>query len=256
VWDSEASAHTSTTIDVPGSACDITRMPAFASFDQRGYRSISAREGYAQWAETYEHTVKNDLDLWLLNEVRSVRWAEVGRAADLGCGTGRTGAWLAAHGVRAIDGVDFTPEMLERARERGVFSSLGIGDVRATGLPAAHYDLITTSLVDEHLAELAPLYRETARLASPGAAYVLVGFHPFFIMKTGMPTHFNDRAGEPLAIETHVHLISAHVTAALAAGWQLAEMHEQIIDDRWVATKASWAAYRDVPISFACVWRR
>jgi len=36
----------------------------------------------------------------------------------------------------------------------------------------------------------------------------------------------------------------------------LAEVHEQIIDDRWVATKPSWAAHRDVPVSFVCVWRR
>jgi hypothetical protein len=85
---------------------------------------------------------------------------------------------------------------------------------------------------------------------------VLVGYHPFFIMKTGMPTHFDDASGQPLAIETHVHLLSEHVTCALAAGWQLAEMHEQLIDDRWIAIKARWAAYRDVPISFACVWRR
>ncbi|HET7501869.1 MAG TPA: class I SAM-dependent methyltransferase [Kofleriaceae bacterium] len=231
-------------------------MPAFSSFDRRGYRSVSARDGYALWASTYEHTVKNDMDLWLLDELSSVRWSGVERAADLGCGTGRTGAWLAAHGVRHIDGVDVTPEMLERARERGVFASLHTADVRASGLPAAHYDLITTSLVDEHLADLAPLYRESARLARPGGAHVLVGFHPFFIMKTGMPTHFDAPSGEPLAIETHVHLLSDHVAAALGAGWQLAEMREQVIDDRWVATKASWAAYRDVPISFACVWRR
>ena len=230
-------------------------MPAFSSFDQRGYRSVSTREGYALWAQTYEHTVKNDMDLWLLDEIRSVAWPEVERVADLGCGTGRTGVWLAAHGVRHIDGVDLTPEMLEQARARGVFASLRTGDVGATGLPAAHYDLITTSLVDEHLADLAPLYRESARLARPGAAHVLVGYHPFFIMKTGMPTHFDAPSGEPIAIETHVHLLSEHVTCALAAGWQLAEMHEQVIDDRWIATKASWAAHRDVPFSFVCVWR-
>ena len=49
-----------------------------------------------------------------------------------------------------------------------------------------------------------------------------------------MPTHFKEADGEPVAIETYVHLFSDHVTAALAAGWQLAEMREQVIDDRWV----------------------
>ena len=113
-----------------------------------------------------------------------------------------------------------------------------------------------TCLVDEHIAELTPLYAEAARLARRGAAYVLVGFHPFFIMATGMPTHFQATDGELVAIETHVHLLSDHAQAALAAGWQLAEFREQVIDNRWVEMKPSWAAYRDVPISFAWVWRR
>ena len=96
----------------------------------------------------------------------------------------------------------------------------------------------------------------TSSLLCVQPRYVLVGFHPFCIMATGMPTHFKAGHGEPVAIETHVHLLSDHVTAALAAGWRLAELREQVIDDRWVKTKPSWAAYRDVPISFACVWRR
>ena len=36
----------------------------------------------------------------------------------------------------------------------------------------------------------------------------------------------------------------------------VAEMREQVIDERWIATKPSWAEHRDVPISFAFVWRR
>ena len=232
------------------------RMPLFSTFDRRNYRTVSAREGYAQWAATYEETIKHEMDLWLLGEIQSVTWSAVERCADLGCGTGRTAAWLASKGVQAIDGVDAAPEMLQLARNRVVFSSLTLADVCATGLPASNYDLVTTCLVDEHLAELAPLYAEAARLARRDAVYVLVGFHPFFIMATGMPTHFRAADGDPVAIETHVHLFSDHAKAALAAGWQLAELREQVIDDRWVKTKPSWAAHRGVPISFAWVWRR
>ena len=231
-------------------------MPRFTTFDRRNYRTVAAHEGYAQWAATYEDTVKRDMDLWLLDQIQSVKWSAVERCADLGCGTGRTAAWLSSKGVREIDGVDATPEMLAQARKRGVFASLRETDVCATGLPAANYDLVTTCLVDEHLAELAPLYAEAARLGRRSAAYVLVGFHPFFIMATGMPTHFQGADGKSLAIETNVHLLSDHARAALASGWQLADLREQVIDDRWVETKPSWAAYRDVPISFAWVWRR
>ena len=52
-------------------------MPRFASFDRRNYRTVSAREGYAQWAATYEDTIKRDMDLWLLGEIQSVRWSAV-----------------------------------------------------------------------------------------------------------------------------------------------------------------------------------
>jgi SAM-dependent methyltransferase len=231
-------------------------MPAFSSFDTRRYRTLSAREGYGLWSPSYEDTVKEDMDLWLLEQVRTVDWAGARRVADLGCGTGRTGSWLKDRGVRSIDGIDLTPEMLDRARRRGVFDVLAVADVCASGLESGTYDLITTSLVDEHLKDLRPLYRESARLACAGAAHVLVGFHPFFIMKAGMPTHFNGPDGQPLAIETHVHLFSDHVRAALEAGWSLAEMHEQVIDDRWIETKPSWEVYRDVPVSFLAVWRR
>ena len=231
-------------------------MPSFDSFDRRGYRTVSPRDGYALWSATYESTIKPDMDRWLLDALTSVAWADVTRAADLGCGTGRTGEWLRERGVAAVDGVDLTPEMLARARERGVFAELRIADVRDSGLPAAAYDLVTTCLVDEHLPSLAPLYRESARLTRPGGAHVIVGFHPFFVMRSGMPTHFDGPDGVPLAIETHVHLFSDHVAAALAAGWQLAELREQVIDERWIATKPSWAAHRDVPISYALVWRR
>ena len=231
-------------------------MPRFATFDRRNYRTVAAREGYAQWAATYEDTIKPDMDLWLLEQLQSVNWSAVKHCADLGCGTGRTAAWLASKGVQELDGIDATPDMLEQARIRDVFASLRVADVCTTGLPEASYDLIVTCLVDEHLAELAPLYAEAARLAQRGAAYVLVGFHPFFIMATGMPTHFQGDDGEPVAIETHVHLLSDHTQAALAAGWQLVELREQVIDDRWLEAKPSWAVYRDVPISFAWVWRR
>ena len=124
----------------------------------------------------------------------------------------------ARHGVEAVDGVDLTPQMLEVARERGAHRRLVEADVSSTGLASAGYDLVVTSLVDEHLADLRPLYAEAFRLARPGAAYVLVGFHPHFIMAAGMPTHFDSASGEPVAIETHIHLLSDHTARPSAPG--------------------------------------
>jgi SAM-dependent methyltransferase len=231
-------------------------VASFSSFDTRGYRTVDPREGYDRWAATYEETVEDAMDLALLERL-DVEWASVGRAADLGCGTGRTGDWLASRGVGEIDGVDLSPGMLAAAEARGVYSSLREGEVGDTGLASGGYDLVVSCLVDEHLADLGPLYTEAARLARPGGRFVLVGFHPHFIIASGMPTHFDDaESGESLAIETHVHLLSEHVAAGLDAGLALAALHERVVDDEWVALKPKWERFRHHPISFAFVWSR
>ena len=230
--------------------------PAFERFDQRGYRTVGVREGYGAWQPTYEETVEDVMDLALLDRVATVEWSAITAVADLGCGTGRTAVWLQGRGATGIDGVDVTPEMLEVARQRGVHRSLAVADVRDSGLPAGAYELVVCSLVDEHLPDVTPLYAEAARLLAAGGAFVLVGFHPYFIMVSGMPTHFECDDGEPVAIETHVHLPGEHVTAARAAGLSLEELHEGLVDDEWVRRKPGWDRFRDWPVSFVWVWRR
>jgi SAM-dependent methyltransferase len=231
-------------------------MTDFGVFDVRGYRTVDVRTGYGEWVATYETTVEDAMDIELLGELREVSWPAIGSAADLGCGTGRTGSWMREHGVAVIDGVDLTPEMLEVARGRDVYRRLVEADVSATDRGSEDYDLVMTCLVDEHLAEIEPLYGEAFRLARPGGTFVLVGFHPHFIMAAGMPTHFDSASGEPVAIATFVHLISEHVTAGLEAGWTLVEMHERVIDDAWLALKPKWEKLRGQPVAFAVVWRR
>lgn len=128
-------------------------------------------------------------------------------------------------------------------------------DVADTGLEAVAYDVVIASLVDEHLPALEPLYAEAWRLARPGGHMVVVAFHPHFIMATGMPTHFTGSSGEPVAIETHVHLVSDHVRSALEAGFTLAEMHEGVVDERWLELKPKWERFRGHPVSMAFSWR-
>ena len=233
----------------------MSNVPEFAAFDRRHYRTLPVKDGYRAWVPSYEQTVEDVMDLALLERVETVRWADVRRAADLGCGTGRTARWLREHGVVAIDGVDVTPEMLAVARDRDLHARLVEADVRETGLDDGAYDLVVCSLVDEHLPELGALYREARRLLEPHGAFVLVGFHPFFIMRAGMPTHFDGPDGAPVAVETHIHLFADHVGAAGAARFVAAELHEGVMEDAWIRRKPQWEHYRGWPVSFAWVWR-
>ena len=230
-------------------------MAEFGTFDQRHYPTVSVREGYGAWQPTYDGTVEDAMDLGLLERVVGVRWDEAGAVADLGCGTGRTARWLASQGVTTVDGVDLTPEMLEKARGLGIHRRLDEADVRATPLGTGAYRIVVCALVDEHLPELQELYREARRLLTAEGAFLVVGYHPFFMMAAGVPTHFDGPDAHPVAIETYVHLPSAHMAAARSAGFVAAELHEAVIDDAWVARKPKWQQYRGWPISFLWVWR-
>jgi SAM-dependent methyltransferase len=227
----------------------------FSPFDKRNYPVVSARTGYGEWAASYEDTIAYGLDEALLPRLRHIRWQDVAQAADLACGTGRTGTWLTGRGVAAIDGIDLTPEMLEIARTKAVHRSLRQADVAATGLAAASYDLCTLVLADEHLATLAPVYCEAARLLRSDGSFLLLGYHPFFLMN-GVPTHFHRASGEAVTIQSYVHLFSEHHAAGRDAGLALVEFQECLIDEEWLRTKPKWRQYLKWPVSFALVWRK
>lgn len=227
----------------------------FSNFDLRHYPTLSVQDGYSEWAATYESVVQDTMDLRLLGQIQSVCWNQVQQGADLACGTGRIGVWLRNQGVASLDGLDLTPAMLDIARTKDVYRQLYTGDLAATPLSAETYDLATAVLVDEHLPDLQPLYREAARITRPDGYFVLVGYHPFFLM-SGIPTHFNSAIGEPVTIQCYVHLMSDHVQAALSVGWSLKEMHEGVIDDEWITRKPKWSQYKNRPVSFALVWHK
>lgn len=224
-----------------------------ALYDKRKYPIVDVRAGYGEWVYTYEQVVQDEMDLRLLNRLRTVNWSEQQLVLDLACGTGRIGMWLNSRCSAVMDGVDITPGMLEVARSKGIYRSLHVADVSSTGLPDKTYDLCIQSLADEHLPDLHPLYGEAARVTKLGGHFVIVGFHPHFLM-AGVPTHFNRASGEAVTIRSYVHLLSDHVKAAHESGWTLQEMDEGLIDEAWLLKKPKWEAYLGLPISFSMVW--
>jgi SAM-dependent methyltransferase len=164
--------------------------------------------------------------------------------------------WLRDHGVGAIDGVDFTQPMLDLAAAKRAHDQLLLVDVAKTPLASSAYELCMLVLADEHLAELEPVYREAARLLVTGGRFVLIGYHPFFLMR-GMPTHYHRPANrEAVAIQSYVHLFSEHFRAAGKAGFAIAEFEECVIDEKWLSGKPKWREYLNWPVRFALVWRK
>lgn len=89
---------------------------------------------------------------------------------DLGCGTGLMGEAVRDWAER-LDGVDLSPQMIERARARGIYDGLWVADIIVR--LAEHdrnYDLIVAADTIVYLGDLAPLFLAVhARLADGGS---------------------------------------------------------------------------------------
>ncbi|MEW6580426.1 MAG: methyltransferase domain-containing protein [Chloroflexota bacterium] len=153
-----------------------------------------------------------------------------GRALDLGCGTGTTSLYLAGRGWDVV-GVDFAPNAIWRARRkarraglagRAVFTSADVSRPDFLG-DAGPFDLLIDvgcmhGLTPE---QRPPCAANLARLARPGATYLLYAFMPR-LGRSGRPMGI-DRAGlEALLGEAFVlldYVPGEEVMQPVASAW-------------------------------------
>jgi predicted TPR repeat methyltransferase len=88
---------------------------------------------------------------------------------DLGCGTGLAGMAFKQRAAR-LDGIDLSPAMIEKARERGIYDSLKLGDIESA--IEGRYDLILAADTLVYLGDLEPLFRAVAKHLS-GSGFFL-----------------------------------------------------------------------------------
>ena len=97
------------------------------------------------------------------------------RVTDLGCGTGTLSVLLAEQGY-AVDGIDLSPEMVERAKvkARGLPATFAVGDASRPALPAMSYDAVLCRHVLWALPDPVDALRRWVDLLAPGGLLVLV----------------------------------------------------------------------------------
>jgi predicted TPR repeat methyltransferase len=97
------------------------------------------------------------------------------RILDLGPGTGLTGEAvkdLAAGG--RLDGIDIAPRMIEKARARGLYDDLVLGDIETVlAQPGPRYDLVIAADTMIYFGDLGPTLSGVAARLEPGGFYVL-----------------------------------------------------------------------------------
>lgn len=96
------------------------------------------------------------------------------RVADLGCGTGTLALLLAEEGY-VVDGLDFSPAMIRRARDKaGHVATFFEGDAAEPPLEAASYEVVLSRHVLWAMPSPAAALDRWIRLLAPGGRLLLV----------------------------------------------------------------------------------
>lgn len=187
---------------------------------------MQIQQAYNAWASQYDTNQNKTRDLEgeaLCATLASIPFT---RCLEIGCGTGKNTVWLAERATQ-LTCVDLSEEMLARAR--GKVDSHKVAFVQADikqdwDFADRNYDLVSFSLVLEHIEDLEPIFRETARVLLSGG-WVYVGeLHPFK-QYLGTKARFDTPQGRQV-VECYNHSISDFVQAAKKYGLQLTDLNE------------------------------
>jgi SAM-dependent methyltransferase len=190
---------------------------------------VDAVRGYAAWAGTYDFlpnpliAVEEPAVHGLLRDVPA------GRALDAACGTGRHAAFLAARG-HGVAGVDTSPAMLARARDRVPSAALAVGNLVALPIASASVDLAVCALALMHLPDLRPAIAELARVVRPGGTIVLSDLHPT-TLTLGGGALFQGADGGFARVSGWVHRHEDYVSAFTAVGLHVRACVERAWDE-------------------------
>ena len=185
-------------------------------------------EGYSSWAESYDQSDQNPViageeeGIWdIIGDVRGIR------VLDVGCGTGRHALPMAANGATVV-GLDPTPEMLDRARQKADAKGLNLdlrqGSIDDLAPSLGTYDLVLCCLVLSHVPDLSAATERLASHVRAGGRLIITDFHPFNIL-LGFRTQF-ESGGKRYVVPNYLHLPSSYFNAISNAGLEVTKLVE------------------------------
>jgi len=131
------------------------------------------KEVYSDWADAYDHDLIDEMGYVApaitVNEFQSRLQDTQITILDAGCGTGLVGALLNEKGYQVIDGLDFSPQMLEKAKGKQVYRDLIQADLTASlNLSDNQYDAVISvgTFTSAHVGPGA--FNELLRITKPG----------------------------------------------------------------------------------------
>lgn len=193
---------------------------------------MSVQNAYDGWSQTYDAMPNKTRDLEAISIKDLLENRQFESILEIDCGTGKNTEWL-LNISKQILAVDLSTEMLGIAKakinsSRVVFKQANMLDAWSFA-DNQLFDLITFSLVLEHIEHLFPIFEKAAKALNTNGLIYVGELHPFK-QYNGTKARFDTGNGIEI-VECYNHHISDFTAAALSNGFRIVELKEFFDDE-------------------------
>lgn len=187
---------------------------------------MKTRDSYNAWAASYDSMSNKTRDL----EGQVLRSTflnpHYGNILELGCGTGKNTAWLSEK-ADLVTAIDVSPAMIQKARKKITAKNVTFVEADLNvdwPVKPGWANLITCSLVLEHIEDLDFIFAEAARALKRNGKFYICELHPGK-QYAGSRAQFETEEGIQMP-EAFVHHISDYLNAAKEHKFTLLDLNE------------------------------
>jgi ubiquinone/menaquinone biosynthesis C-methylase UbiE len=192
---------------------------------------MTIRQAYNMWATQYDTNNNKTRDLEAVALRSCLSAIAFDNCLEVGCGTGKNTAWLVTR-AKQVTAVDLSEEMLSIAAAK--ITSDKVQFKQADILSdwtffTTPYDLVTFSLILEHIENLDPILKKASDVVARGGHIYIGELHPFK-QYAGSKARFDTEEGTQV-VECYNHHISDFLGPAKKYGMELVELKEFFDED-------------------------
>src|SRR5450432_382264 len=144
-------------------------------------KNMDIRKAYDTWASQYDTDNNKTRDLEAQALRASLANIPLDSVLEIGCGTGKNTEWLIEKAKR-VTAIDLSNEMLARARQKITSNRVQFKQADITAewtFRESLYDLVSFSLVLEHIDQLDPTFKKASASLKPRGHIYIGELHPF-----------------------------------------------------------------------------